>query len=199
MALPPRSKLFVIGGLAISLTVLVGVVLPLKFDSHPTEYFAISDLKNAVNIQQLSTVDYIYHGIADRFLQLPLLLLGCRLVFLTQLQIFRVIKNCWTCNLDCAFHNVAEIKNLGTNLLFGTINLSYKKAWFEYDGKITLGIDVKKVKISKSGKNNVVQSRFPMRKCLVSLMRMLDLFPMFILISYSSHPLPLQNILRHIN
>ena len=79
MALPLRSKLFVIGGLAISLTVLVGVVLPLKFDSHPTEYFAISDLKNAVNIQQLSTVDYIYHGIADRFLQLPLLLLGCRL------------------------------------------------------------------------------------------------------------------------
>lgn len=77
-----------------SMFVLVGVVLPLKFDSHPTEYFAISDLKNAVNIQQLSTVDYVYHGIADRFLQLPLLLLGCRLVFLTQLQIFRVIKNC---------------------------------------------------------------------------------------------------------
>lgn len=66
MSLPLRLKLFVIGGVLTSLVAIFGIVLPLKFDSHPTEYFAISDLKNAVNVQQLSTVDYIYHGIADK-------------------------------------------------------------------------------------------------------------------------------------
>ena len=35
--------------------------------------------------------------------------------------------------IKCVYHNVAEIYNDGTNMLFG-INVGYKKAWFEYDG-----------------------------------------------------------------
>ena len=35
--------------------------------------------------------------------------------------------------IDCTFHNVAEIYNDGTDIIFG-INVGYKKAWFEYDG-----------------------------------------------------------------
>ena len=35
--------------------------------------------------------------------------------------------------VECKFHNVAEVYNDGTDMLFG-INMGYKKAWFEYEG-----------------------------------------------------------------
>lgn len=62
--------------------------------------------------------------------------------------------------LECTFHNVAEIYNDGTDILFG-INVGYKKAWFEYDGKVQLGIDVSKVKIDGPDANNVVTISIP--------------------------------------
>lgn len=62
--------------------------------------------------------------------------------------------------LDCSYHNVAEIYNDGTDLLFG-INIGYKKAWFEYDGSVKLGIDASKVKIEQPDSNNVVTITIP--------------------------------------
>lgn len=67
--------------------------------------------------------------------------------------------------LDCTFHNVAEIKNDGTNMLFG-INVEYKKAWFEYDGSVELGVDVSKVKIDGPDANNVVTITLPQAQVL---------------------------------
>lgn len=62
--------------------------------------------------------------------------------------------------LECTFHNVAEIYNDGTDILFG-INVGYKKAWFEYDGTLNLGIDVSKVKIEGPDANGVVTITIP--------------------------------------
>ena len=62
--------------------------------------------------------------------------------------------------VECRFHNVAEIYNDGTNMLFG-INVGYKKAWFEYDGTVQLGVDVSKVDVSKPDENNVVTITLP--------------------------------------
>ena len=50
--------------------------------------------------------------------------------------------------IDCTFHNVAEIYNDGTDIIFG-INVGYKKAWFEYDGSVELGVDVSQVRIAQ--------------------------------------------------
>lgn len=62
--------------------------------------------------------------------------------------------------VECRFHNVAEIYNDGTNMLFG-INVGYKKAWFEYDGTVQLGVDVAKVNVSQPDENNVVTITVP--------------------------------------
>lgn len=67
--------------------------------------------------------------------------------------------------LDCTFHNVAEIYNDGTDILFG-INVGYKKAWFEYDGSVQIGIDVSQVKISEPDANNVVTISIPRAQVL---------------------------------
>lgn len=62
--------------------------------------------------------------------------------------------------LECTFHNVAEVYNDGTDMLFG-INVGYKKAWFEYDGTLNLGVDVSKIKIEGPDLNNVVTITIP--------------------------------------
>ena len=41
-------------------------VLPWITDNHETQYLTTSDLKSAVDIDSLSTVDYIYHGIVEK-------------------------------------------------------------------------------------------------------------------------------------
>ena len=67
--------------------------------------------------------------------------------------------------IDCTYHNVAEVFNDGTDMLLG-INLDYKKAWFEYDGKVQLGIDVSKVRINGPDENNVVVITVPKAQVL---------------------------------
>lgn len=67
--------------------------------------------------------------------------------------------------LECTFHNVAELYNDGTDMLFG-INVGYKKAWFEYDGTVELGVDVSKVKIEGPDANNVVTISIPRAQVL---------------------------------
>lgn len=63
--------------------------------------------------------------------------------------------------LECTFHNVAEIQNDGSDILFGAVNVTYKKAWFEYEGKLNLGIDVSRVKIDGPDGNGVVTISIP--------------------------------------
>lgn len=62
--------------------------------------------------------------------------------------------------IDCTFHNVAEIYNDGTDIIFG-INVGYKKAWFEYDGSVKLGVDVSRVRIEGPDAGNVVTVSVP--------------------------------------
>lgn len=62
--------------------------------------------------------------------------------------------------IECTFHNVAEIYNDGTDIIFG-INVGYKKAWFEYDGSVELGIDVSQVRIEGPDADNVVTVTMP--------------------------------------
>lgn len=62
--------------------------------------------------------------------------------------------------IDCTFHNVAEIYNDGTDIIFG-INVGYKKAWFEYDGSVELGVDISRVRIEGPDTNNVVTIAIP--------------------------------------
>lgn len=62
--------------------------------------------------------------------------------------------------LDCTYHNVAEIYNDGTDIIFG-INVGYKKVWFEYDGKIKIGIDTTRVEVNGPDSNGVVTIAVP--------------------------------------
>ncbi len=62
--------------------------------------------------------------------------------------------------VECTYHNVAEFLDDGTQYLAG-LNVGYKKAWLEYDGTVTLGIDVTKVNVADPDDNNVVVVTVP--------------------------------------
>lgn len=68
--------------------------------------------------------------------------------------------------MDCTYHNVAEIRDDGTNYFFGAINVDWKKAWFEYDGTVRLGIDASKVKIEGPDANGRVTIAVPQAQVL---------------------------------
>ena len=61
--------------------------------------------------------------------------------------------------LECYYHNVAEIYNPGKT--FGPFHTGEKKAWFEYRGSVTIGIDVSRVVISEPDKDGVVTISLP--------------------------------------
>ena len=61
----------------------------------------------------------------------------------------------------CYYHNVAEIRNDGTDYLFGLVNVGYKKVWFEYRGSVDLGIDVSKVSIDGPDEKGIVTIAIP--------------------------------------
>lgn len=67
--------------------------------------------------------------------------------------------------LECTYHNVAEVYDDGTDMLFG-INVGYKKAWFEYDGTVRLGVDASKVSISGPDASSVVTIAVPKAQML---------------------------------
>lgn len=76
-------------------------------------------------------------------------------------RIFNGIKSvAELCTLKCYYHNVAEIKNDGTDLLLGMVNVGYKKAWYEYRGYVEFGIDVGQVKVV-SVNDGVVSVKMP--------------------------------------
>lgn len=86
------------------------------------------------------------------------LLFGCAQEEQPDLSGYRRIAELAT--LDCTYHNVAEIYNDGTDIIFG-INVGYKKVWFEYDGRIKVGIDASKVKVDGPDPNGVVTIAVP--------------------------------------
>lgn len=62
--------------------------------------------------------------------------------------------------LECSFHNVAEFYDDGTQI-FGGLSVGYKKAWFEYDGEVTLGVDASKVSVSEPDEDGKVTITLP--------------------------------------
>ena len=67
---PLKVKLIALAVVVVVAVVLVGVVAPLVFNRSETKYFATSDLKEAVAIESLSTIEYKYHGVAEHHSQL---------------------------------------------------------------------------------------------------------------------------------
>ena len=53
-------------GLLVALIAIFGFVLPYVMDDDENQYVTESDLKSAVDIDNLSTIDYVYHGIAEK-------------------------------------------------------------------------------------------------------------------------------------
>lgn len=61
-----KAKLAVFAVAAVITFGFFGFALPWMADNHETQYLATSDLKSAVDIDSLSTIDYTYHGIAEK-------------------------------------------------------------------------------------------------------------------------------------
>lgn len=61
-----KAKLAVFAVAAVVAFGFFGFALPWMVDNHETQYLATSDLKSAVDIDNLSTIDYTYHGIAEK-------------------------------------------------------------------------------------------------------------------------------------
>ena len=63
--------------------------------------------------------------------------------------------------LKCYYHNVAESETDASGILAGLLRTGYKKMWIEYDGYVTLGIDVNQLKIEQPDASNVVKVALP--------------------------------------
>ncbi len=64
--LPRKAKIAVFAVVAVVAVGFFRIVLPWMTDNHETQYLTTSDLKSAVDIDSLSTIDYAYHGIAEK-------------------------------------------------------------------------------------------------------------------------------------
>ena len=64
--LSTKVKIALVAVIVVALVGFFRVVLPWITDNHETQYLTTSDLKSAVDIDSLSTVDYTYHGIVEK-------------------------------------------------------------------------------------------------------------------------------------
>ena len=64
--LSTKVKIALVVVVAVALVGFFDGVLPWITDNHETQYLTTSDLKSAVDIDSLSTVDYTYHGIVEK-------------------------------------------------------------------------------------------------------------------------------------
>lgn len=64
---------------------------------------------------------------------------------------------CELATLHCYYHDVAEFEKKSN----GLFNYGYKKMWLEYDGVVTVGIDVSQVKVYEPDENSVVRVYVP--------------------------------------
>lgn len=67
--IPAKVKIAIGIVIVAAAIVIAGFVVPYFLNQHENEYFAESDLKAAVDIDNLSAVDYAYHGIAEKHKQ----------------------------------------------------------------------------------------------------------------------------------
>ena len=63
---PLKFKLIGVVIVIVVVAVVCGFVLPYLLDDHETHYTSESDLKEAVAIENLSAIDYVYRGIAEK-------------------------------------------------------------------------------------------------------------------------------------
>lgn len=63
---PSIVKMAVPVALAAVVVLIVCVVLPLCLDNQDNQILTASDLKSVVNVDDLSTIEYTYHGIAEK-------------------------------------------------------------------------------------------------------------------------------------
>lgn len=61
-----QIKIALVVVIAVALVGFFGFILPSMLDNDETQYLTTSDLKSAVDIDSLSTVDYTYHGIVEK-------------------------------------------------------------------------------------------------------------------------------------
>lgn len=59
-------KIALVVVIVVALVGFFGFILPSMLDNDETQYLTTSDLKSAVDIDSLSTVDYTYHGIVEK-------------------------------------------------------------------------------------------------------------------------------------
>ena len=64
--LSTKVKIALVVVRAVALVGFFGFILPSMLDNDETQYLTTSDLKSAVDIDSLSTVDYTYHGIVEK-------------------------------------------------------------------------------------------------------------------------------------
>lgn len=72
-----------------------------------------------------------------------------------------VNKICELATLRCYYHNVAEYEKQAEGLFKYGFKHGYKKMWMEYDGTVTVGIDVEKVQVKDPDKNGTVRIYVP--------------------------------------
>lgn len=61
-----KAKLILVAVTTCTAIGIFGFVLPWLTDDHETHYLTTSDLISAVDIDNLSAIDYLYHGIAEK-------------------------------------------------------------------------------------------------------------------------------------
>ena len=64
--LSAKVKITLVVVIAVALVGFFGFILPSMLDNDETQYLTTSDLKSAVDIDSLSTVDYTYRGIVEK-------------------------------------------------------------------------------------------------------------------------------------
>lgn len=64
--IPLKAKFILLAGVIIAVIVVFGVSVPVIMDDDQTMYLSTANLESAVEIDELSTVDYVYHGVAEK-------------------------------------------------------------------------------------------------------------------------------------
>lgn len=64
--IPFKMRCLLFGALALIVVYFFGVALPLNLDSDETQYVSVQSLKSIVDIKELTAVDYIYRGVAEK-------------------------------------------------------------------------------------------------------------------------------------
>lgn len=63
---PLATWLIVVVVIVATTVIILGVVIPASQPTQPNKYYTDSDLEKVVDISELSTVEYVYRGIAER-------------------------------------------------------------------------------------------------------------------------------------